>query len=108
MVNHPSVVEAAAIGVPDPVKGSQVIVFCVLKEPDTDIDAMRSDLRMLVASAMGKPLIPRDILFVTDLPKTRNAKVMRRMIRAAYLGEDPGDTSSLLNPEAVEQIRRAR
>ena len=108
MVSHPSVVEAAAIGVPDPVKGSQVIVFCVLKEADTDIDALRSDLRMLVASAMGKPLIPRDILFVTDLPKTRNAKVMRRMIRAAYLGEDPGDTSSLLNPEAVEQIRHAR
>ncbi len=108
MVNHPSVVEAAAIGVPDPVKGSQVIVFCVLKEADTDIDALRSDLRRLVASAMGKPLIPRDILFVTDLPKTRNAKVMRRMIRAAYLGEDPGDTSSLLNPEAVEQIRHAR
>jgi acetyl-CoA synthetase len=108
MVSHPSVVEAAAIGVPDPVKGSQVIVFCVLKEADTDIDELRSDLRMLVASAMGKPLIPQDILFVTDLPKTRNAKVMRRMIRAAYLGEDPGDTSSLLNPEAVEQIRRAR
>jgi acetyl-CoA synthetase len=57
---------------------------------------------------MGKPLTPRDVLFVSDLPKTRNAKVMRRMIRAAYLGEDPGDTSSLVNPEAVDEIKRAR
>jgi acetyl-CoA synthetase len=52
-------------------------------------------------------LAPREILFVRDLPKTRNAKVMRRIIRAAYLGLDPGDTSSLVNPEAVEEIRRA-
>ena len=48
------------------------------------------------------------MLFVSDLPKTRNAKVMRRMIRAAYLGQEPGDTSSLVNPEAVEEIRNAR
>jgi acetyl-CoA synthetase len=45
---------------------------------------------------------------VPDLPKTRNAKVMRRIIRSAYLGQDPGDTSSLLNLEAVEQIRQAK
>jgi acetyl-CoA synthetase len=62
----------------------------------------------MVADAIGKPLAPREILFVSDLPKTRNAKVMRRIIRAAYLGEDPGDTSSLVNPEAVEEIRKAR
>jgi acetyl-CoA synthetase len=48
------------------------------------------------------------VLFVSDLPKTRNAKVMRRMIRAAYLGQDAGDTSSLVNPQAVEEIRKAR
>jgi acetyl-CoA synthetase len=56
---------------------------------------------------MGKPLAPKDLLFVNDLPKTRNAKVMRRMVKAAYLGLDPGDTSSLVNPEAVEEIRKA-
>jgi acetyl-CoA synthetase len=56
---------------------------------------------------MGKPLAPREIKFVRDLPKTRNAKVMRRVIRAAYLGQDPGDVSSLENPDVVEEIRQA-
>ena len=71
-------------------------------------DELRHQLISLVASKMGKPLTPKEILFVSDLPKTRNAKVMRRMIRSAYLGQDPGDTSALLNPEAVEEIQRAR
>jgi len=56
---------------------------------------------------MGKPLQPGEIRFVSDLPKTRNAKVMRRVIRAAYLRQDPGDISSLENPAALEAIRGA-
>ena len=63
--------------------------------------------RFNAEAAQGKPLAPKEIRFVHDLPKTRNAKVMRRVIRAAYLGNDPGDVSSLENPHAVEQIRRA-
>ena len=51
---------------------------------------------------------PKTVLVVPDLPKTRNLKVMRRVIRAAYLGEDPGDLSSLVNPESVEEIRSRR
>jgi acetyl-CoA synthetase len=70
-------------------------------------DELRSDLQALVVTEMGKPLRPREIKFVSDLPKTRNAKVMRRIIRAAFLREDPGDTGSLVNPDAVEEIRRA-
>jgi len=70
-------------------------------------DALRKELRDMIVAEMGKPLAPKAVLFVSDLPKTRNAKVMRRMIRAAYLGEDLGDTSSLVNPEAVEEIRKA-
>jgi len=60
-----------------------------------------------VTRDMGKPLAPREIRFVRDIPKTRNAKVMRRVIRAVYLGEQPGDLSALANPEAVEEIREA-
>ena len=60
----------------------------------------------MVIAEMGKPLAPKSILFVSGLPKTRNAKVMRRMIRAAYLGQDPGDTSSLVNPQVVDEIRK--
>ncbi|MFM8323082.1 MAG: AMP-binding protein, partial [Chloroflexota bacterium] len=107
LVEHPQVVEAAVIGVPDEIKGSEVVAFVVLKQDCTRCEALRDELRQRVAHALGKPLAPREIRFVSDLPKTRNAKVMRRMIRAAYLGQDPGDTSSLVNPEAVEEIRRA-
>ena len=67
--------------------------------------ALQSELKALVAKDMGKPLAPSKILFVSALPKTRNAKVMRRVIRAAYLGEDPGDLSALENPQAVDELR---
>jgi len=56
---------------------------------------------------MGKPLAPREVCFVSDIPKTRNAKIMRRVIRTAYLGEPPGDLSALANPETVDEIREA-
>lgn len=108
LVSHPAVVEAAAIGVPDAIKGNALVIFCVLSsgyEPD---DPLRERLKQLIVDSLGKPLAPKEALFVSDLPKTRNAKVMRRMIRAAYLGDDAGDTSSLVNPEAVDEIRKAR
>jgi len=108
LVSHPSVVEAAAIAAPDPIKGSEVVVFCVLAGGYQADEALRQELKGLVAKSLGKPLAPRQVLFVSDLPKTRNAKVMRRMIRSAYLGQEAGDTSSLVNPEAVEEIRKAR
>ncbi|HEX9027840.1 MAG TPA: hypothetical protein VF823_01620, partial [Anaerolineales bacterium] len=107
LVNHPAVVEAAAIGVPDPIKGSRLVVFCVLREQVEPDDPLRQELKARVAKALGKPLAPEEVRFVRDLPKTRNAKVMRRMIRSAYLGQSPGDTSSLVNPEAVEEILKA-
>ncbi|HEY2980689.1 MAG TPA: AMP-binding protein [Anaerolineales bacterium] len=108
LVQHPSVVEAAAIGVPHDVKGSELVLFAVLKPGVRADEALRKELRGLVVAEMGKPLAPKALLFVSDLPKTRNAKVMRRMIRAAYLGMDLGDTSALVNPQAVEEIRHAK
>ena len=108
VVAHPAIMEAAAIGVPHEIKGSALVLFCVLTPGYESSDELREELRQKVVQAMGKALAPKEILFVSDLPKTRNAKVMRRMVRAAYLGEDPGDTSSLVNPEAVDEIRKAR
>lgn len=108
LVRHPAVVESAAIGVPHEVKGSELVVFVVLKKGVEASDALRAELRALVTDEMGKALAPKSVLFVSDLPKTRNAKVMRRMIRAAYLGQDPGDASTLVNPEAVEEVKRAK
>jgi acetyl-CoA synthetase len=108
LVSHPSVAEAAAIGVPHEIKLNELVVFCVLVPGVKPSEQLREELKQLVITAMGKPLAPKAVLFVSDLPKTRNAKVMRRMIRAAYLGENPGDTSALVNPEAVEEIRSAK
>ena len=106
LVAHPAVSEAAAIGVPDALKGSALVCFCVLAPGVEPSDALAAELRERVAAELGKPLRPKAVTFVSDLPKTRNAKVMRRVIRSAYLGEDPGDTSSLVNPGVIKELRR--
>ncbi|HEV7701189.1 MAG TPA: AMP-binding protein [Pyrinomonadaceae bacterium] len=114
LVSHPAVVEAAVIGIPDEAKGSAMVAFCVLANSPPykgGVDAASAagvvlgrELTKLVATQMGKPLSPSKIYFVSALPKTRNAKVMRRVIRSAYLGEDPGDLSALEDPKVVEEI----
>ncbi|MFQ5942576.1 MAG: AMP-binding protein [Anaerolineales bacterium] len=108
LVDHPAVVEAAAIGIPHTVKGSALIAFCVLAPKIKPSDELSGVLREKVSIELGKPLAPSRVEFLKDLPKTRNAKVMRRMIRAAYLGEEYGDTSALLNPEALDEIASSR
>jgi len=105
---HDAVAESAAVGVPDEVKGQEVVAFVVPKPGADENEALREALMQVVVDEMGKPLKPREILFADALPKTRNAKVMRRVIRAAYLGEDLGDTSSLEDPGTIEAIQEAR
>jgi acetyl-CoA synthetase len=105
---HEAVAESAAIGVPHDVKGSEIVAFAVLKPGHEETDTLRDELMQVVVDEMGKPLKPREILFAGALPKTRNAKVMRRVIQAAYLGNDLGDTSSLEDPSTVAAIRAAR
>jgi acetyl-CoA synthetase len=106
LVGHDAVAEAAVIGVPHDVKGECMVAFCVLKE--TGGGRLAGELRDLVGAELGKPLRPEAVHFVAGLPKTRNAKVMRRVIRAAYLDLDAGDLTALENPAMVEAIRRAR
>jgi acetyl-CoA synthetase len=106
LAEHPAVIESAAIGIPDPLKGQALACFCVLRPEVVPDEGLKDALTSLVASRLGKPLRPEAIEFVRELPKTRNAKIMRRVIRSAYLGEPAGDLSSLENPAAVEGIRR--
>jgi len=105
LVAHAQVSEAAAVGVPDSIKGEALVCFCVLKNGDNASADIAQELKQSVARDLGKALAPRDIVFVSDIPKTRNAKVMRRIVRAAYLGEKLGDTSALENPSAIDAIR---
>jgi acetyl-CoA synthetase len=107
LVKSGSVVESAAIGIPDEVKGEAVVCFAILRPDVTPSDRLKGELRGLVSEELGKPMAPKEIFFVRDLPRTRNAKIMRRIIRAVYLGREPGDVSSLENPSAVEEIRKA-
>jgi acetyl-CoA synthetase len=107
LVGHPGVAEAGVIGVPHDVKGEAVVCFVVLKQGHAVSEALRVELAERVARHMGKALKPERVLFTRDLPKTRSAKIMRRVIRATYLGREPGDLSSLENPDAVKAVTEA-
>src|SRR5690348_11651574 len=99
LVGHPAVAEAAAIGVPDELKGEALVCFVILRPNAHAGDALATELMDLVASALGKPLRPKAIHFVSDLPRTRNAKILRRVVKSVYIGKDPGDLTSLENPK---------
>ena len=99
------VAEAAVVGVPDEVKGTAVVCVCVPAAGETAGAALSEKLSDAVVAGLGKPFRPREIVFVSDVPKTRNMKIMRRVVRAVYAGQPPGDLTALLNPESVEELR---
>jgi acetyl-CoA synthetase len=86
------------------VKGEVAWLFCV-PVPGAAPDAGR--VATAVTDALGKAFKPERIVWVDALPKTRSAKIVRRAVRATAVGEDPGDLSSLENPEALAEISRA-
>jgi acetyl-CoA synthetase len=108
LVGHPKVAEAAAIGVPDELKGEVLVCFVILRPNQKATPELSRELQDLVADALGKPLRPKAIHFVGDLPRTRNAKILRRVVRSVYTGKDPGDLSSLENPSALAAIGATR
>jgi len=107
VVAHPLVAEAAAVGVPHDVKGEVAWVFCALVPGAEASDELAAKLRALAAGELGKAFAPERVLFVSALPKTRSAKIVRRAVRAKALGSDPGDLSSLENPETLDEIAAA-
>src|SRR5262249_42902276 len=82
---HPGVQEAAAVGVPDEVKGEAIVVFVVPRAGIDGTPELAEAVKQSIAQQLGAALRPHEVHCVTDLPKTRNAKIMRRVIRAAYL-----------------------
>jgi acetyl-CoA synthetase len=103
-VAHPSVQEAAAVGVPHDVKGESAWLFCVPAPGAETGDGVAAEVAAAVAAELGKAFRPDRVVFVASLPKTRSAKIVRRAVRAAALGTDPGDLSSVENPEALDAI----
>ncbi|WP_318570058.1 AMP-binding protein [Salinigranum marinum] len=107
LTEHEAVNQAAAVGVPDDTTGTAVVAYVVL-EPDHEAsDGLRDELSALVGEEHGKPFRPREILFVSALPKTQSGKIIRRAISSVYQGEELGDMSSIENPDALDEIRGA-
>ncbi|GAC1339049.1 MAG: AMP-binding protein [Acetobacteraceae bacterium] len=104
----PEIAETAAIGVEDPVTGQKLIVFVVASGAAQVPDAhLAATVMTTIATRLGKPFQPSRVHVVTQLPRTRSSKIMRRIIRRIYSGQDPGDLSSLEDASAVEVIRAA-
>jgi acetyl-CoA synthetase len=106
-VGHPAVAEAAAIGVPHEVKGEVAWIFCVANPANEPGEELAAEVSVAVTDELGKAFKPERVIFVSALPKTRSAKIVRRAVRATALGADPGDLSSLENPEILEEIAGA-
>jgi acetyl-CoA synthetase len=107
LAEHEAVAESAAIGVPDDLKGEVIVCFAVLKAGHAASASLREEMRSRVALALGKSFAPEDVRFVTELPKTRSGKIVRRVIRNVAIGLDPGDLSSIENLAALEAVRRS-
>jgi acetyl-CoA synthetase len=103
LVSDRAVAEAAAVGVPDALKGDAL--WCFWSPVDPDGEDVSEQLAGLVVEQLGRPFKPSRVIRVAAIPKTRSAKVLRRALRAVATGEDPGDLSTAENPDAVEQIR---
>ncbi|WP_287787796.1 AMP-binding protein [Acidiphilium sp.] len=99
------VAEAAAIGVPDPVKGAAVVCVCVPAQGVAVSPEIVEVLKRAVAAGLGTSFRPKAVVFVADLPKTRSMKIMRRVVRAVWVGGEVGDLSGLVNPESVAGLR---
>nr|VFK59416.1 MAG: acetyl-CoA synthetase [Candidatus Kentron sp. UNK]VFK68745.1 MAG: acetyl-CoA synthetase [Candidatus Kentron sp. UNK] len=104
------IAEAAATAITDPLKGEAILCVCVPKTDPSTMDeksreGLTDTLRAAVAHALGPAFRPAAVLFVKELPKTRSMKVMRRVVRALYEGNDPGDLASMVNPHVMTDLR---
>ncbi len=107
LVSHPLVAEAVAVGVPDAIKGEAVVCFVTLHDQRSGQDGWsmwETELSDHVARLLGKPLRPARIHLLSQIPKTRNGKILRRVVRNAYLGRPMGDLSSMENPRSIEEV----
>jgi acetyl-CoA synthetase len=112
LVSHPRVAEAAVVGAPDDVTGQRIVAFVITRdvpaaEGTTDDTGLTEQLRAHVAARVGPVAKPREVVVVTDLPKTRSGKIMRRLVADLTAGRGGGDTTSLTDPTALAAVERA-
>ena len=95
LVEHPAVAEAAAIGVPDPIRMEVVKAFVSLRDGVEESRALKLEIKRFVAAKLDANAAPKEIEVLKGLPKTRSGKIMRRLLKARELGLPEGDTSTL-------------
>jgi acetyl-CoA synthetase len=100
--------EAVVIGVPHEVKGEGIVCFVVLNPGNEPSEELREELSMAVVGRLGMIDRPEEILFVRSLPRTSSSKIPRRLVQERYLGRRPSDASAVENPEALDEISRAK
>lgn len=107
---HPDVVESAVVGYPHEIKGQGIYAYVIVPHFDKDFDTLKKEIIQTVNKIIGPIAKPDKIQFVSGLPKTRSGKIMRRILRKIAEGElnNLGDTTTLLDPAVVEEIKRGR
>ena len=105
LVDHEAVAEAAVVGKPDELKGQVPVAYVILEGNRQGSDELAQELRAHVGKIIGPIGKPHSVKFTRDLPKTRSGKIMRRILKKLEAGEEAGDTSTLRNPDIVEEIK---
>ncbi|HWC10370.1 MAG TPA: acetyl-coenzyme A synthetase, partial [Acidimicrobiales bacterium] len=106
LVDHPSVAEAAVVGVKDEDTGQAIIAYVILRSDAEPDEHLGQALREHVGKRIGKVARPKTVIVTDDLPKTRSGKIMRRLLRDVAEGRDLGDTTTLADAGVVEEIKQ--
>ena len=106
LVDHPAVAEAAVVGANDAVTGQAIMAYVIARGTHTPSDELGEEVRQHVAKKLGAIARPKTVIFTDELPKTRSGKIMRRLLRDVAEGRSLGDTTTLADPNVVEEIKR--
>jgi acetyl-CoA synthetase len=107
LLNHPAVAEAGVTGRPDEVRGETISAFVVLRQGNEPSDTLRRELLETCRRHLGPVAVISDVNFVDVLPKTRSGKIMRRVLKAVVLDQDPGDITTIEDEGSVDEARAA-
>lgn len=105
VAKHLDIIECAIIGVPDAIRGEVPVAFVVSKK-DRKVKEIEKGVVDQIKREIGPIALPKKVYLVEDLPKTRSGKIMRRILRKLFTGEELGDLSTLANPESVEKLKK--
>ncbi|MGI0084411.1 MAG: AMP-binding enzyme, partial [Nitrososphaerales archaeon] len=107
LVQHKAVAEAAVVGVADPVKGEVPVAFVILREGNSPSTELSAELNLRIREGVGPIASLKELFFVTKLPKTRSAKIMRRVVQAVANNKPVGDVTTLEDQASVEEVKKA-